>query len=451
MNKNDIFRILADWNFWENSQDTGFFRPGPVARLTELIKTGQIAVVTGPRRAGKSFVLKQTARALIEAGTPKKDVLLINLEDPRFAELDTELLTRIFETYVEFMSPGKKPYIFLDEIQEVEGWEKWVNYMRELGKAHIIISGSNAKLLSRELGTLLTGRHVDLSLFPLSFGEFLAFNGVKIEGAAGLEWKKAELAKYLKEYLDFGAYPEVVLNESKKTLLFAYYDDVVTKDLIRRFKIRKHEGLKSIIRFYMSNISVLTTFSSTEKFIQVSADTIEKFSGYLEQSYLLFFLKRFSFKVKEQEKSPRKVYSVDTGLANAIGFRNSENAGRAAENAVFLDLKRRQALNPGLELYYWKDEYHKEVDFVLKNNLKVIQLIQVCWSMDAIKTREREIKNLLKAAAVFKEAELLVISEELEGEDKAEDKTIKYVPLWKWLGSNEVKGLEGLSIGKGPL
>ena len=436
-NKNDIFRILADWNFWENSQDTGFLRPAPVAGLKELIKTGQIAVVTGPRRAGKSFVLKQTALALIEAGTPKKDVLLVNLEDPRFPALDVELLTRIFETYVEFMAPGKKPYLFLDEIQEVDGWEKWVNYMRELGKAHIVISGSNAKLLSRELGTLLTGRHADLNLFPLSFGEFLSFKGIVIEGDAGLEVKKTGLLKCLKEYLDFGAYPEVVLTESKKTLLFAYYDDVVAKDLIRRFKIRKAEALKSVIRFYMSNISTLTTYSSMEKFIQVSADTIEKFSGYLEQSYLLFFLKRFSFKVKEQEKSPRKVYSVDTGLANAIGFRNSENAGRAAENAVFLALKRRQGLNPGLELYYWKDEYHKEVDFVLKDNLKVTQLIQVCWNMDAPKTREREIKNLLKAAAVFKEADLLVISEEFEGEEKFGDKTIKYMPLWKWLAGWE--------------
>ena len=437
INKNDIFRILVDWNFWENSQSTGFLRPYPVARLKELINTGQIAVVTGPRRAGKSFILKQTAFALIEAGTPKKDVLIVNLEDPRFPELDVKLLTRIFETYVEFMAPGKKPYLFLDEIQEVEGWEKWVNYMRELGKAHIIISGSNAKLLSRELGTLLTGRHADLNLFPVSFGEFLSFKGIKIEGAAGLAVKKTELLQSLKEYLDFGAYPEVVLSESKKTLLFAYYDDVVTKDLIRRFKIRKAEALKSVIRFYMSNISTLTTYSSMEKFIQVSADTIEKFSGYLEQSYLLFFLKRFSFKVKEQEKSPRKVYSVDTGLANAIGFRNSENSGRAAENAVFLALKRRQALDPGLELYYWKDEFHKEVDFVLKDNLKVTQLIQVCWNLDDPKTREREIKNLLKAAAVFKEAGLLVISEELEGEEKFGDKTIKYAPLWKWLSGWE--------------
>lgn len=132
-----------------------------------------------------------------------------------------------------------------------------------------------------------------------------------------------------------------------------------------------------------------------------------------------------------------EVYSVDTGLANAIGFRNSENPGRAAENAVFLALKRRQALDPGLELYYWKDEFHKEVDFVLKADLKVTQLIQVCWNLDDPKTREREIKNLLKAAAVFKEAGLLVISEELEGEEKFGDKTIKYAPLWKWLSGWE--------------
>lgn len=433
MNKNEIFKILDDWNFWKRDLETGIDRAFYLDRLKRFSATNQILVITGARRSGKSFIMRQLAKEFAEEGVNKKNILMVNFEDPRFTELTTETLQEIYETYLEFLSPEKKPVVFLDEIQEVKGWEKWARTLHELGKAKIIVSGSNAKLLSKELATLLTGRHLSTVIFPLSFKEYLLFNEIRIKDNLDVISKSIEIKSLLRKYLEFGSFPEVVLSEEKKEILLGYFGDVLDKDLIRRFRIRKPEKLKSLTKFYLSNISSLITFSSIEKFLGASADTIEKFSGYLETAYLLFFLKRFSFKVKEQEKSPRKVYAVDSGLANTIGFRFSENVGKLAENIVFLELKGKQAINPELELYYWKDQHHREVDFVVKEGLKVKQLIQVCWELSRSETKHREIRALLKAMQEFNLNEALVITEDYEAEETMKDKQIRFLPLWKWL------------------
>lgn len=432
MVKNEILKILDDWNFWKKDLETGIKRPLYLDRLKSFSATNQILVITGARRSGKSFIMRQLAKELIKEGGNKNNILMVNFEDPRFTELNTETLQKIYETYLEFLKP-KEPFIFLDEVQEVEAWEKWTRTMHELGKARVIVSGSNARLLSKELATLLTGRHLNTVIFPLSFKEYLAFNNIAVEKKLDIISKEIEIKGLLRDYLEFGSFPEVVLSKEKKEILLTYFEDILDKDLIRRFRIRKPEKLKSLAKFYLSNISSLTTFSSIEKFLGISADTIEKFSGYLETAYLVFFLKRFSFKVKEQEKSPRKVYAIDTGLANTIGFRFSENVGRLAENIAFLELKRKQTINPELELYYWKDQHHREVDFVMKEKLKVKQLIQVCWELSRSETKNREIRALLKAMEEIKLKEALVITEDYEAEESIKDKKIRFLPLWKWL------------------
>lgn len=220
--------------------------------------------------------------------------------------------------------------------------------------------------------------------------------------------------------------------QKKSQILLNYFEDILNKDVIKRFKIRKIEQLNNLAKFYLSNISSLVTFSSLEKSLKFSADTIEKFSGYLEDAYILFFLKRFSFKIKEQQKSPRKVYAVDTGLANTIGFRFTQNLGRLAENLVFLELKRKEILQPQLELYYWKDVHHREVDFLIKKSLRVEELIQVCWDVTESRTKNREIRTLLKAMDEFRLKRGLVITEDFELEEDFNGKKIKYTPLWKW-------------------
>jgi len=437
MDKNEIITILEDWNFWKKPLEIGIPRFFYLKKLKKLLSSEQIIVITGVRRSGKSFIMKQLAKELIKNGVNKNQILVINFEDPRFVELNPKLLQQIYETFLEFLNPKGRPYIFLDEIQEVQKWEKWVRTMQELKKANIILSGSNAKLLSKELGTLLTGRHLDITVFPLSFKEFLNFNDIYPKDEMDLVSKKIELKRLMRNYLEFGSFPEVVLRKEKKEILLAYFEDILNKDLVKRYKIRKPEQLKALIKFYFSNLSSLITFSSLEKSLKISADTIEKFSNYFETAYLTFFLKRFSFKIKEQEKSPRKVYTVDTGLANTIGFRFSQNLGKLAENTVFLELKRNTLLHPYLEFYYWKDERHREVDFVLKEKLKVNKLLQVCWDIENKETRKRETESLIKAMREFKLNEGLIITEDYEGEEKIKDKEIKFIPLWKWLLRDE--------------
>ncbi len=433
MNKNELIKILDDWNFWKKDMDTGIKRDLYLDVLDKMLSSGQIILITGVRRSGKSFIMRQMAKSLIDKGVNKNRILMANFEDPRFVNLDTNLLQQIFEVYLEFLRPNEKPYIFLDEVQEITGWEKWARTMHELGKAGLIMSGSNAKLLSAELATVLTGRHLDLTVFPLSFKEFLKFKNMSIKDELDLASRDIEIRSLLREYLDKGAFPQVVINAEKEKIHLAYFDDILNKDLVRRYKIRKVEKLKSLIKFYLSNISSLVTFSSSAKFLDVSTDTVEKFSSYLENAYLVFFLKRFSFKFKEQEKSPRKVYAIDTGLANTVGFRFSGNWGKLAENAVFLNLKIKAAANKDHELYYWKDERHIEADFILKEKIGTAQIIQVSWDIYDPKTKKREINSLIKAMENLKIDNGSIITEDYEGEENADGKKIQFVPLRKWL------------------
>ncbi|MBI4454756.1 MAG: ATP-binding protein [Acidobacteria bacterium] len=433
MDKNDLIRILQDWNFWQNELQTGVPRHGYLKRIQGFLKTNQVITITGARRAGKSILMRQAAAGLIREGVSKSNILMANLEDPRFTSLDVKLLDEIHQAYLEFLAPKGQIFVFLDEAQEIKNWERWVRTMHELRKAKIVVSGSNANLLSRELGTLLTGRHLDVTVFPLSFFEFLEFNTVVVKDKGDILDKQTEIKGLLRKYLELGSFPEVGLSEQKREILLSYFEDLVNKDLLRRFRVLKQEELRALAKFYLSNVATLTTFTSVEKFLKISTSTVERFSGYLEQAYLVFFLKRFSFKVKEQEKSPRKVYAVDTGLSNVVGFRFSENMGRCAENVVFLELKRRQALNPELELFYWKDVHHREVDFVLKEGLKVSQLIQVCWNVQDFKTKERELRSLKKAMAELECRNAIVVTEEFEGTEKINGSDVQFVPLWKWL------------------
>jgi len=433
MEKEEILKILEDWNFWKKELEVGVKRSFYLEKLNKLLVNEQIIVITGARRSGKSFIMRQLAKDLMEKGVDKNQILMINFEDPRFTELNVSLLQKIYETYLEFLSPRGRPYIFLDEVQEVAKWEKWVLTMQELKKAQIILSGSNAKLLSREFSSLLSGRHLDLIVSPLSFREFLEFKNLKIKDKLDIIANEIKLKSFLQDYLENGSFPEAVLKENKKEILLTYFNDLLEKDLIKRYKIRKGEKLKEVVKFYFSNNSSLITFNSLEKSLGISADTIEKFSGYLENIYLLFFVKRFSFKVKEQEKSPRKVYGIDSGLVNTVGFKFSQNSGRTAENIVFLKFLREKNQNPNLEIFYWKDEQHREADFLLKEGKATKGIYQVCWDLTDTKTKNREIKSLLKAMKELKLKEGFILNKDFAGEAEERGMKIIYLPLWKFL------------------
>ncbi len=433
MNRVEIFDILKDWNFWEKPWDEGVKRDSYLNKMSTYLKTGQILVITGARRSGKSFLMKQLASRLVEGGVAKRNVLFVNLEDPRWIGRETKLLDKILETYRSFLQPDSKPYIFLDEIQEIKGWEKWVRVCHELNRANIIISGSNAKLLSRELGTTLTARHVDILVYPLSFQEFLNF-----KGADSSQEDPVLMSGYLQEYLAKGSFPALALLEAGgREWLMAYYKDVLERDLVNRFNIRKTEKLKMLLNFYMSNVAKPMTFNSASKFLKLSPDTVEKFISYFEQSYLLFLLPRFSFSFKEQQKSPRKIYAIDTFLASSVGFRMSDDFGRMAENIVYLDYLHKQANHTNYEIFYWRDEQAgrdgKEIDFVVKAGGKILEITQVCMGQLREDTKKREMRAILKATKKLKPEYIFVITEEYEGLEEHEYGKVNFIPLWKWL------------------
>jgi len=433
MRKEEILEILTDWNFWAKEVDVGLKRGSYVKELLNLItKTNQIVCVSGVRRAGKSTLIKQVVKELIKT-TEVKNTLIVNFEDERFYERSLAVLRQIYDTYLEKVHPGEKPFIFLDEVQEIGGWERFVRGVHGRKDAKLVVSGSSARLLSKEFATLLTGRHITFAVYPLNFNEFLKFKDMEVKSEVEALAKRVEIKRLLDEYLEFGGFPEVVLSSEKRRILLSYFETIITKDVAERFKIREGEKLRTLAKYYLTNISSLMTFNSVSRFLRLPLTTVERFSDHLETANLIFFVKRFSFSLKEQEKSPRKVYSVDIGLSNSVGFRFAMHLGKLMENVVAISLKTRQSFDPEFEVYYWKDPLGREVDFVIKKGLRVEEVIQVCRDPNDEETKKRELRGLVKAMDGFGLKRGLVITEDFEGEERVGKRRIIYRPLWKWL------------------
>jgi len=424
ISKDEIFRILVDWNIWEKEQETGILREDYISRMRQFLESGQIVSIVGVRRAGKSTIMKQYMKILTQSGVEKKDILYVNFEDPRFeGELNLALLTKIYETYIENLRPNKRPYIFLDEVQEIKGWEKFAVSLHERKDAHIIVSGSSSSLLSSEFSTLLTGRHLDLEVFPLSFSEYISFMGINPKDRLNVAANRMRIGGMLKDYMQKGGFPLVVLTNNTQ-LNVDYFRDIIFKDVVRRHKVREVDKVNALAKYYLTNISSQITFNKIRKFLGISVETVERFSSYLQEAYLIFLLRRFSYSLKDQEKSPRKVYAIDVGLRNAVASRFSKDDGRLAENLVFLHL-----LRNGKELFYWKDKEHREVDFIVKEGIVPKSAIQVCWSFEDERTKRREIAALVKAAKELKLNEGLIVTNEYEGTEEVDGIKIKYILL----------------------
>ena len=430
MQKDEILRILVDWNYWGNYRDESLERGRYIEKLNHLLKTGEIIVIKGVRRSGKSTLMLQFIK---KSGLDEKNTLVVNFEDPRFKNPNLELLDRIYEVYQEELQPDEGHYVILDEVQEVEGWEKFARFLHEAKKVQVFITGSSSKLLSEEYSTLLAGRHVDIEIFPQCFTEFLEFKGVSIRSRIEMIKFRHRIRKLLDEYLEFGGFPKVVLIEEdkgKEELLNNYFRDILIKDVQRRFKVRETVKLEELAKYYLTNISTLQSFNRARKWLDLSLDTVERYSKYFAIARLLFFVPKFSFSLKEQILNPKKVYCMDPGLRNIVSFKFSEDRGRIAENVVFLNLLFR---NSDREIYYWRDKHGREVDFVLKRGLKIERLIQVTYVSSEEEVDVREKKALLKASEELNCEDMQVITRDYEAEEDFKGKKIKFIPLWKWL------------------
>lgn len=426
MNNEEIIETLSSWNFWGKDQETGIKRERYVKQIENLVQTEQVVALTGVRRSGKSTLIKQFIRTQIIAGKSAKSFLYINFEEPKFADvLSRAFLQQIYEAYKEIVGSKEKPCLCLDEIQKVPQWESFVRGMHEKKEADIIVSGSTATLVGKKYGELLTGRWVELKVYPLNFKEFLAFNKVEIEEKSDLLIKKTVIRQMLRKYLEFGGFPLVVLKDEKEEILKRYFDDITGRDIVQRNRISKGDKLIILAKYYLTNFSSLIAYRKITKFVELSLDSIERFSQYMREAYLLYSVPKFSYKLKEQEVNPKKVYCIDTGLINIVSFRFSENLGRLYENVVFLKL-----MQEGAEVYYSSNK--GECDFVIKEGQRIKQLIQVVYKLRE-ETKAREVKGLLEAMEIYKMKEGWIITDEYEAEEKIGRNKIRYIPLWKWL------------------
>lgn len=388
-------------------------------KWANLMEGKLIKVVTGVRRTGKSIFCLQLLN--------DRKYAYINFDDERLIGLEAPELNSVLQAFYELF--GEFEFIFLDEVQNIEGWELFVNRLKRLG-FNLLITGSNAKLLSRELATHLTGRYIPIEIFPFSFREFLIWEKVKLTPKVYSTKQRSLLIRKFREHLKIGGFPEAVKDRaSAKSFLSTLYSSILTKDVVGRYGIRYVRTLKEISNYLISNFSQRTTFNKIKNIFDLkSAHTAKNYVSYIEEAYLISLVHKFSFKPKEIPASPKKVYAVDLGLVNLLSMQASQDIGRVMENVVAIELFRKRALNPALELYYWRNQKY-EVDFVVRDRTRIKQLIQVTYASAKDEIKRREIRGLVKASEELKCKDLLVITWDYEDKDKE----INYVPLWKWL------------------
>lgn len=390
--------------------------------LMNLLGTEEIIVISGVRRCGKSYLL-------LSALSDLSDVLYVNFEDERLAGFKADDLNELYKSFIEIKNPENKVHFLLDEIQEVKDWEKWVRRMYDSKKLNFILTGSNASLLAPEIATTLGGRNIEVSIYPLSFREFLKIKKFTPEYLT--ETEASKIKHYLEEYIEYGGFPKVsLINGSfeKKNILQGYFDTIVYKDIVKRFEIRDVKTFREFAIYLLTNSSTSISYYKLKNIFKIGVETAKNYLYYMETAFLIFNVQVFSYKLKGQMKYPRKIYSIDTGLRNVVSFRFTKDWGKLCENIVAVELKRR-----GKEFYYWKDEKQREVDFVIKENLTPKYMLQVCYNIEDPKTKQREIRALTDAMNELKITESMVITENYENKEDLDGKVVIYKPLWRWL------------------
>lgn len=425
MEKDQIIKVLEEWNFWNRDIEKYVGKERKhTKKIDKFMKEREIITISGPRRAGKSTIIYQ----LIERTAKRESMgqtLYVNFEDPAFLSyLSLDLLEEIYDAYRQKINHSKKAYLFLDEVQNIDKWEKWVrSYYDKKENVKFVISGSSSKLLSSEFSSLLTGRFVNFEVFPLSFEEFLNFKGISVPKKL-LKKDERRIRHYLDDYMRFGGFPEIVLKkdeEVKCKTLEQYFESMIMRDVVERYKIRDVLSLKQAAAFGLTNISKEFSFNTLRKTLGISLGTAKEYANYLQQAFILFQLPYFSYSMKEVMVRNRKLYAVDAGLRNMMSKSFAADRGRIAENLVYLHLIRKNK-----EIYYWKEK--GEVDFVIKN--KHLTPLNVTYG---VRIPEREENSLLEFLSKFKEKKGIIITDSEEQEKKIGDNIIRYIPLWRFL------------------
>ena len=385
----------------------------------EWLQTSEILIISGIRRCGKSVLMQQIRDRLVE-----KD-FFFNFDDERLATFKLDDFQKLQECFVELF--GEQHTYYFDEIQNIEGWERFVRRLYNAGNK-IVITGSNARMLSRELGTHLTGRYIQVEIYPFSFQEYLAMNEIPVNAKTLYTTTgRATMVKSFVKYMECGGFPKF-LQDGSVSYLTSLYESIIYRDILTRNGLTNEKEMLELMFYLASNATKRVTYSSLGKVVGIQhPDTIKNYLEYIQQTYLISQLFRYDPSVKKQMMSPKKIYFVDNAIIKRIGFNATENNGVFLENLVFIELKRR-----GWDVYYYADK--KECDFIVRKGLHISDAYQVTLKMDSPQTREREIAGVREAMQAYSLSKGYILTFEGKETINFDDGTIvEVVPVWEWI------------------
>jgi uncharacterized protein len=382
----NLLKTLKKENFWKQEMDTGIERSLYLQELQSYITRKEIIVLKGIRRSGKSTIMKQLMKRLIKQNVLKEQLLYINLESYELRNSHSlELFEKILDVYKHHINPKNKIYFFIDEIQVIPQWERFLRTVYDRNEnIKFIVSGSNASLLSKELSTLLTGRNITLEIKPLSFEEYKSFT----------------LKPQLEEFQLFGGFPEIVLEQSpkiKKILLEQYFEDILVKDVIQRHNIKKGENVKSLAKYLIENSGSRFSFNSLAKALKIDNESVENYINAMKDAYLFIQVNHFSYSYKKRfdKNIQPKYYISDNGFFQIINT-SKQNKGIKFENLVVIHLSQKNS-----EIMYWLE--NTEVDFIIQN-------FAINVTIDTTNIKEREFKGLFDFKKKYKDFSLNIIT-----------------------------------------
>ena len=386
-----------------------------------LLNSHLIKLITGPRRVGKS------TQALLMLRN--RNFAYLNFDSqPLLDAWDANLVMRMLDD----VYPGHE-YRLLDEVQNLTAWDLWVSELYRQGK-NLVITGSNAKMLSSEMATVLTGKYLKVEMLPFSLEEFFDWNKLDLRKLNPEQMSNA--AALMDDYLRNGGYPEVVASRQlTRTYLDTLFDSIVWKDVAKRHNVRNITDLNDLALYLVSNFcNPVSANELTEELGFSSVNTTKKFMDYLHEPYLFYYLPRYNNKLKLMKKAPRKVYVVDNGFVAAKAFSLSDNLGRLLENQVFVELIRR-GYDTDKTMFYYRSRNDKEVDFVLRKGTHIDRLVQVCYDMSNTKTEKREVDSLTECAGELNCSKLVIVTNNEERVIEKDGYRIEVVPVAKWIVS----------------
>ena len=414
MEKNKLKEVLRD------QQDLFDKLNGLIERevsLNDYMKGNEIIVITGIRRCGKSSLLKIISKKL------KEKFVHMNFDDIRLTDFKVENFEDIEDIVSERYGIKTNVIFLLDEIQNVPFWERWVNNLYTK-RIKVFVTGSNSSLLSSEISTFLTGRNKVIKLYPFSFKEFLLVKKIKIDYQTTDE--RRAISQAFNYYFENGGFPLVIINDDL-SLSKQYFEDILNKDIIKRYNLKKIKELNNLILYLFSNVSKTYSYSTLKQVSSIkSLSMINNYIGYLKNVFVASTINKFDYSIKKQKVSSSKFYVLDNSFLKTVAFNFSENAGKRLENLVFIELVR-----DGNEVYYHAK--NNECDFIIKEGLKITKAIQICLVLDNAVTKKREVDGLIEALKEYRLKEGLILTLDKEEEFILKDKKIIIKPVWKWL------------------